>query len=99
MSWKKSDSLFGRQLRQHGLGKAVVAGMVCQEAERLYPGLFRATALVNGALRVTVTPENQIPFRLIEGKLLEELKAYTTPRQLPIPTRIRLTVQASSDIL
>lgn len=99
MTWKKGESLIGKQLQRHGLARAVTAGMVCQEAERLYPGLFKATSLVGETLKVTLPPENQIQFRLIEGKLLAELKAFAEARNLPIPTRTRLTVTRDSATL
>jgi hypothetical protein len=99
MAWKKSDSLIGGQLRRHGLSRAVTAGIVCQEAERLYPNLFKATSLVGETLKVTILPKNQIPFRLIEGKLLAELQAFAEFRSLPFPTKTRLTVTRNSDTL
>lgn len=99
MAWKKSESLIGKQLHRHGLHRAVQAGLVCQEAERLYPNLFRATSVVNGSLRVTVPLEKQVAFRLIEGKLLQELQGFATARGLPVPTRVRLTVTRSSGIV
>lgn len=99
MPWKKTDSIVSGNMQRQGLHKAIAAGTVCQEAEKLYPGLFKATAVVNDTLRITVAPEKQIDFRLIEGKLLEEIQAFATPRNLPVPTRIRLTIRADSDIL
>jgi hypothetical protein len=99
MPWNRSDNLISSSLRRHGLDGAIAAGTVCLEAERLYPGLFKATSLVDGVLRITVTMENQIQLRAIEGKLLEELKAFASSRSLPIPTRIRLTVSRSSATL
>jgi hypothetical protein len=99
MSWKKSTNLIGSSLNRHGLGKAIEAGMVCQHAESLYPKMFRATSLVNGVLRVTVPLRNQAEFRLIEGKLLQQLRAFTTEKNLPIPSSTRLTIVRSLDTL
>jgi hypothetical protein len=99
MAWKRLEDLMPRQMRQHGLANALSAGRVCQEAERLYPGLFHATALVHGTLCLAIAPEKQVDVRLIEGKLLKELAAFATDHHLPIPTRIRLTISRPSDIV
>ncbi|HSI20325.1 MAG TPA: hypothetical protein VLA04_01260 [Verrucomicrobiae bacterium] len=96
MSWKKTNNLIGNSLARHGLSAAVLAGTVCQEAERLYPGMFRASSLVNGTLNIHLPLENQMKFRHIEGKLLQDLKIFTTGKNLPVPTRIRLTISPSS---
>jgi hypothetical protein len=99
MGWKKTDALFNTQANRQGLGKALNAGMVCQEAERLYPQLFKATSLVGNTIRISVLVENQMSFRLIEGKLLIELKAFAEPRTLPVPTRCQLTITQEPDTL
>lgn len=96
MTWKKPDSLVGASLARHNLTAAVQAGLVCQEAERRYPGLFRAISIVRGSLHIHTTPEQVIPFRLIEGKLLTELATYAKSNHLPIPTKIRLTISSES---
>jgi hypothetical protein len=92
MTWKKGSGLIGGSLSRHGLSQAIAAGLVCQEAERLHPKMFRATSLVNGVLRVTVPLRNQAELRLIEGKLLRDVAVYATQQNLPVPTSIRLTV-------
>ncbi len=97
MPWKKSDSLISNQLLRHGLGPTVIAFTLCQEAERLYPGLLKATSFVDGTLRVSVLRENQMAFRIIEGKLLAEMKVFATEKKLPVPARIRLTITRESD--
>jgi hypothetical protein len=96
MAWKKSGGLIGGQLNRMGLGPAVLAGTVCQHAETLYPNLFKATSLVDGVLRISLPIENQMQFRNIEGKLLADLKEFAVPRNLPIPTRVRLTITRES---
>jgi hypothetical protein len=91
MTWKKSTDIATRQFNRHGLGKAVAAGLVCQEAERLYPSLFRALSIKNQVLHLEVSKANQLDLKLIEGKLLQELAAFAKAKNIPIPQRIRLT--------
>jgi hypothetical protein len=99
MSWKKSDSIVSKRFTQRGLGGAIMAGLVCQEANRLYPNLFKAVSLKNGVLHLEISKSEQLNLKLIEGKLLAELNEYAKARNLPVPTRIRLTFLAQSDIL
>ena len=93
MAWKRSDGLSGNRFRHHGLDKALAAGRVCHQAEQLYPNLFRAVSLANGVLHLEITKRNQLPLKMIEGKLLEDLQAFSTDQKLPTATRIRLTFQ------
>ena len=91
MTWKKSDSLIARQLSHHGLADAVAASAVCREAERLYPDLFRAISLKNSILHLETAYSQQLPIKLIEGKLLADLDGFVKTQNLPPVTRIRLT--------
>lgn len=91
MSWKKSDSIVTKRFNQRGLGAALMAGLVCQEADRLYPTLLHAVSLKNGVLHVEIEKSNQLNLKLIEGKLLAELASFASARHLPVPTRLRLT--------
>jgi hypothetical protein len=91
MTWKKSDSLIARQLNHHGLADAVAASAVCREAERLYPGLFKAISLKNGILHLETDYAQQLEIKLIEGKLLDDLNRFADIKNLPPTSRIRLT--------
>lgn len=96
MPWKKSDDIVTKRFTQHGLGPALAAGQVCQQAEKLYPELFQAVSLKNGILHLRVRKADQLGLKLIEGTLLADLQAFASERNLPSPRRLRLTFQDDS---
>lgn len=85
--------------RRRGVGGAVAAGLVCHEAEKRYPDLFRAVSLKSGILHLEIFKKNLLQFKLIEGSLLRELQDFSTKRELPVPSRYRLTEPRDSDNL
>lgn len=91
MSWKAAGNLAARNHASRGVGASVAAGLVCQEAERLYPGLYKAVSLRNGTLKLAISPENLVACKLVEGDILARTAAFAKERSLPVPTRIRLT--------
>lgn len=91
MSWKSTKTILGAENNRRGLQPSIMAGLVCNEAEKRYPSLFRAISLRRGVLHLEISKKNQLELRLIEGKLLEELGVFAKERNLPLPTRIRLT--------
>ena len=91
MTWHSTSNLFIKRLNQKGLSSQVLAGLLCHEAERLYPGLFEAVSVRQGCLHVAVEPSKAIGFKLIEGKLLKEINQYAENQNLPLLTSFRLT--------
>lgn len=91
MAWKRSDDLSLIRLRQRKLDGSLQAGLVCREAERLYPGIFRAVSVSRGVLHLEIKKKNQLSLKMVEGKLLQELQQFAQEKYLPVPTRIRLT--------
>lgn len=89
--WSKLDSLSSKQSVGRGMASAVQAGIVCLEAEKYSPGLFRALTLKNGVMNIEVSLANRMQFTLIEAALLNHLKTFATEKKLPVPTRFRLT--------
>ena len=75
-------------MARRGLDKAIAAGMVCKEAERLYPELFQAVSLRAGILTVTAPLSQRLDIKMIEGKLILELAEYSKPRNLPTAERV-----------
>lgn len=100
---QKVDRILTRRLNHHGLGWSVIAGQICQEAERLYPQLFQTISVrkseQNITLHVRVPTENLAGFRLVEGGLLRALQTYCGRQSFPPVTRIRLTIEPFSDRL
>lgn len=92
MSWHRIDKLTHRSFTRRGLDASILAGRICHQAEALYPNLFRAISLRNETLHLEVAASQQLAFRMVEGKLLQELANYATTHQLPTVKRIRLTI-------
>jgi hypothetical protein len=91
MSWKKTDLLVKKRLNQHGLGVLVEAGVLCQKAEELLPGVFKAVSVRNAALHLELTKENLLAFKMVEGQLMHDLNQFASTKKLPGIKRIRLT--------
>ncbi|CAN5193304.1 hypothetical protein BH11PAT4_BH11PAT4_5800 [soil metagenome] len=90
--WNKLDKIATSKHASQGLSPMVAAGMVCLEAEKFAPGLFRAISLKNGVMTLQVDLQKRLNLTLIEGSLLAHLKSYATARNLPSPSRFRLTI-------
>ena len=99
MAWKKTETILNIQLNRRGLAPMVAAGLLCQEAERRYPGQFKAVSLRASTLHVTVSHSQLLAFKLIQGKLLSELQLFTKEHSLPHVARIRLTITDDFSIL
>ncbi len=95
MAWQRTNFLLKRRLNQHGLTGVVQATRLCEKAEQLYPDLFKPISFKNGCLHVEIIPKNQLPFTMIQGKLIEELNGFAEGEQLPHIRRIRLTFSTS----
>lgn len=80
-----------KRMNQHGLGAILVAGQVCMQAEKLYPGLFKAVSLKNGCLHLEILKKDQLKLTMIQGKLINDLQTYAKAHNLPEINRIRLT--------
>ena len=91
MPWHTTKTVLKRTINQHGLKPMVEAGQICLEAERLYPSLFRAISTRNQYLHLELKKADCPKFKLIEGKLLEDLNGFAVANNLPQITRIRLT--------
>ena len=91
MTWNKSDLLLKRRLAHHGIGEMVEAGILCQEAERLLPDLFRAVSVKDQVLHLEIRKENILALKMQEGRLLQDLNTYANLKKLPNLSRIRLT--------
>jgi len=91
MPWHSSNNLLKKRFLQHGIAQTMDATSLCQQAESLYPGLFRAVSVRKSVLHVELNRSQAIPFKLVEGKLIEELNRFATTRQLPEIARVRLT--------
>ncbi|MEI6478453.1 MAG: hypothetical protein WCO52_05710 [bacterium] len=91
MPWKKTSQLISKNMYRNGLGPILIAGQVCREAERLYPGLYKAVSLKDGCLNLEIQRTDRLKLVMIQGKLIEDLKAYSTAQNLPPIDRIRLT--------
>lgn len=89
--WSKLDSLSKKQSVGRGMASAVQAGLVCLEAEKFAPNLFRAVSLKNGVLTLEVNLAHRLELTLVEQRLLSHLQEFATQRNLPVPTRFRLT--------
>jgi hypothetical protein len=79
-------------MTQRGLGPLVLAGQLCQEAERLYPGLFRAVSVRGETLHLEVCDSKLLAFKQIQGTLVDSLRGYANARQFPLVTRVKLTI-------
>ena len=92
MAWQKTSITLKRRLNHHGLGVLVEAGLICREAERLYPDLFEAISVRNNVLHIKTTKAQQLQFVMIQGKLLKELQTYCKAQNLQEITNLRLTI-------
>jgi hypothetical protein len=90
--WNKLSKIATSKQATQGLSPMVAAGMVCLEAEKFSPGLFRAISLKNGTMTLQVALPKRLSLTLVEGQLLSHLKTWATERNLPFPTRFRLTI-------
>lgn len=95
MAWKSASSLGTSQHTRRGLQASLVAGQLCIHAEKLYPDLFHAISVRNEVMHLETPAQQVMKFKLIEGKLLKELQAYAQGKNLPVVTRIRLTIAPS----
>lgn len=91
MAWKKTDQLVNRRLNQKGLGGIVRAGLICRKAEELYPTLFKAVSARHSTLHLQLSKNRLLEFKMIEGKLLQELTEVAAQHHLTAPNRVRLT--------
>jgi hypothetical protein len=89
-TWKKTDQLVGSRFRANNLDSAIAAGRACKEAERLYPGLFRAVSIRGGIMTVAVPPGGRIAVKMIEGALVPTLNAFSKERGLPEVSRLKI---------
>lgn len=90
--WNKLSNITTSKHASQGLSPVVEAGIVCLEAEKFAPGLFKAVSLKNGLMTLQVTHANRLKLTLVESKLLTHLKTFATEKNLPFPTRFRLTI-------
>jgi len=70
----------------------VTATQVCAAAEELYPGKFKAISLRKGSLHIEVSSAQLLPFKLVEGQLLQQLNQFASTHNLQPITKIRLTI-------
>jgi hypothetical protein len=99
MSWKKTNTILTAQLNRRGMSAMVTATQVCEEAEAQYPDQFHAVSLRKGTLHIEVPSSKLLAFKLIEGKLLQELNQFAATHNLQPITRIRLTINDESGTL
>ena len=99
MSWKAVDNLARTRFNQKGLGAVMDATSVCSKADDLAAGLFRAVSVRNGVLHVCLHRSHSLSFKLIQGKLLQELNVFAASRNLPAIEKVRLTFEEDSAIL
>jgi len=99
MPWKKTDLVLRRRANQTGMGKMLTAGLLCRQAEILYPDTFRAISVRQGCLHLEAAPDKAIAVKLIEGRLITDLNRYGAEHGLPPITRVRLTLSDLSATL
>ena len=99
MSWKKTDLVLKKSFNQKGMGDMVTAGQLCRQAELLLPDTFRAVSFRNHILHIELSRAKTMAFKLVEGKLMNELNQYAETHKLPEVKRFRLTFQEESPIL
>lgn len=90
-AWKKTNDLLHKRANRSGWRGTLAAVQICQEAERLCPELVQAVSFRNGVLKLQVSPQNLLAFKLVEGKVLLDLAEFTKAQNLPAVTSIRLT--------
>ena len=92
MPWKQIDVLARHRLAQHGLSSITIAGLLCRQAELLYPNLFSAVSVRKGVLHIQVEDTSLLLFKKIQGPLVQGLNVYAVKLKLPSIQAIRLTV-------
>ena len=90
-TWQKSTSILKKRFNQHGLTDMLEAVSVCQQAELLYPDLFKAVSVRKGTLHIALQKSKTMPFKMIEGKLLLDLNIFAKAKNLPPVEKVRLT--------
>jgi hypothetical protein len=91
MAWHTTELILKHRMRQHGLSGIVEAGSLCMHAEALYPEMFRAVSVRNSVLHLRLSKAKTLPFKMIEGLLMEQLNAFAAAKRLPLIRTIRLT--------
>lgn len=99
MPWKQIDVLARHRLAQHGLSSITIAGLLCRQAELLYPNLFLAVSVRKGVLHIQVEDTLLLHFKSIQGPLVQDLNAYALRLKLPSIQAVRLTVIEGPAIL
>lgn len=89
-SWTSPKEMFTKQ-KKHKLSKEILAVNICVEAERMFPGLFKAISVKDKTLHLEIKAQDIINFKMIEGKLLTDLNTYTKNSSLDSIEQIRLT--------
>ena len=92
MPWKQIDILARHRLAQHGLTSITIAGLLCRQAELLYPGLFLAISVRKGVLHIQVEDTSLLLFKTIQGPLVQRLNVYALRCKLPLVESVRLTI-------
>jgi hypothetical protein len=92
MSWKKTDTILNAQLNSRGMAPIIIGTQLCQESERLYPGQFKAVSIRKNILHLHVSHAQLMAFKLIEGKLLQDVNRFATTQKLPLINKIKLTI-------
>jgi hypothetical protein len=95
MAWKHISSLATNIHIKRGLQASILAGVLCKEAEKLYPDMFHAISLKQGRMHIEIEPSKLVSFKLIEGQLLTSLQAYSKKHGLPAITGFTLTLSQS----
>ena len=92
MPWKHITIVSRHRMAQHGLSSIVAAGLLCRQAERLYPNLFVAVSVRQRVLHLEVEDTSLLALTSIQGPLLQQLNSYAKTQQLPQLERVRLTI-------
>ena len=80
-------------MNHHGLGAALIGAKICQEAERLKPGQFKAISFRQGCLHLQLSRSQLLDFKMNEGNLINLLRDYCSEHNLPSIQKFRLTIQ------
>ncbi len=91
MAWQTAENLLKKRFNQHGIAGTIEAASLCAQAELLYPGLFRAVSVRRSVLHLELEHSQALPFKLIEGKLIEDLNRFAEHRKVAGIERVRLT--------
>ena len=95
MTWKHASSLASSQHSKRGIQASLIAGSVCLKAEKDYNGLFHAVSIKNRRMHIEIEQRNLVNFKLVEGKILKEVQAFSEAAGLPRLTGFTLTVLPS----